>query len=144
MAKSTTTRSAETKTSATKTATAAKTASAAAKTAVAAASTPDLKVVDETVPSVTGPELKKKELIDLVVERSGLKKKDVKPVVESVMAVLGEALGAGREMNLQPLGKIKVNKIKNVNNGKVVITRIRQSTGTVEAAEKDPLAEAEE
>ncbi|SLN47913.1 Integration host factor subunit alpha [Pseudooceanicola marinus] len=71
--------------------------------------------------------LKKKELIDRVVARSGLKKKDTKPVVEALLTVLGETLSEGREANLQPLGKIKVTRSKDLANGRVMTARIRQS-----------------
>ncbi|KIN60833.1 DNA-binding protein HU [Sulfitobacter noctilucae] len=70
--------------------------------------------------------LRKKELVDLVVARAGMKKKDVKPVVESVLAVLGEALHDNRELNLQPLGRIKVRREKQLANGRMVVAKIRQ------------------
>ena len=74
-----------------------------------------------------GPEMKKKELIDAVVSRSGIKKKDAKPVVEAMLAVLGEALADSRELNLKPFGKVKVNRTKEVPNGKVIIAKVRQT-----------------
>ena len=67
-------------------------------------------VVEGPQPVVSGPVMRKKELIDLVVERSGLKKKDAKPIVEATLAILGEALAEARELNLQPLGKVKVRR----------------------------------
>ena len=73
------------------------------------------------------PPLKKKELIDRVVARSGLKKKDAKPVIEALLTVLGETLSEGREANLQPLGKIKVTRTKDLANGRAMTARIRQS-----------------
>jgi DNA-binding protein HU-alpha len=76
----------------------------------------------------TQDDLRKKELIDLVVERSGVKKRDAKPAIEAALAILGEAIGAGRELNLQPLGKLKVTRIKEGEGIKVVNTRLRQST----------------
>ncbi|MGB7316745.1 MAG: HU family DNA-binding protein [Planktotalea sp.] len=91
-------------------------------------------VVTETTPVVTDPALKKKELIDTVTERSGIKKKDAKPVIEAMLAVLGETLAEGREMNLQPLGKVKTNRAKEVQGGNVLIVKIRQSTRTPKAA----------
>ncbi len=94
-------------------------------------------IVTDVTPSVSAPELKKKDLIDAVVERSGVKKKFAKPAIEAMMAIMGEALAEGREMNLQPLGKIKINRIKAVNNGKVVMTRIRQSDQALEAASEE-------
>ncbi|PCJ04982.1 MAG: DNA-binding protein [Rhodobacteraceae bacterium] len=91
--------------------------------------------------------MRKKELIDLVVERSGIKKKDAKPVVEAMLAVLGEAIGGGRELNLQPLGKLRINRTEERSNGRVIICKLRQSLAASEnssAADKSasaPLAE---
>ena len=113
----------------------------AAKSAVSAQPKPV--VVTENTPVVSDPALKKKELIDTVTERSGVKRKDVKPVVEALLAVLGQSLSEGREMNLQPLGKIKINRAKDVQGGRVLITKVRQSN-RVPKAPKDPLTEAAE
>ena len=93
--------------------------------------------------------MRKKELIDLVVERSGIKKKDAKPVVEAMLAVLGETIGDGRELNMQPLGKLRINRSVERSNGRIIVCKIRQSTATSEntgVAEKNaisPLAEGE-
>ncbi|MEO9575851.1 MAG: HU family DNA-binding protein [Tateyamaria sp.] len=96
-------------------------------------------VVDAPKPVVLGPMMRKPELINAVVERSGLKKKDVKPIVEATLAVLGAALQDNRELNLQPMGKIKVNREKIKPNGKVMIARIRQSQNLPSAlADTDP------
>lgn len=100
-------------------------------------------VVTTTAPTLSAPEMKKKELIDAVVKRSGIKKKDAKPVVEAMLAVLGEQLGDGRELNLQPLGKVKINRIKHLANGRVVMCKLRQSAPSDSPA-KDPLADAAE
>lgn len=85
---------------------------------------PTLVQVKEAV--VGQPDLRKKELIDLAVERSGLKKKDVKPAVEAILSVLGEALADGRELNLRPMGKLKVQRQEEKANGTVMVCRIRQ------------------
>lgn len=85
-----------------------------------------------------GPVLRKKELVDTVVTRSGLKRKDVKPVVESLLAVMGEALGENRELNLPPFGRVVIRKEKKLANGRVVVTKIRQSTPPPAAAASDP------
>ena len=90
-------------------------------------------VVDAPQPVVLGPMMRKPELINAVVEKSGLKKKDVKPIVEATLAVLGAALQDNRELNLQPMGKIKVNREKIKPNGKVMIARIRQSQNVLGA-----------
>ncbi len=72
--------------------------------------------------------MRKKELIDLVVERSAIKKKDAKPVVEAMLAVLGEALADNRELNLLPMGKFKVVNEKDLGNGKMMRVKVRQVT----------------
>lgn len=75
---------------------------------------------DGTVP------LKKQELIAKVVERSDVSKKYAKPVIEAMLAVLGEALGEGRDLNLQPLGKVKRKRMKDTGNARVIVANIRQ------------------
>jgi len=88
------------------------------------------KVVKKTptapAPEVASPMLRKKELIERVVARSGIKKKDAKPVIEAMLSVLGEALANGEDLNLQPLGKVMVKKTKELANAKMMVTRIRQ------------------
>ena len=101
-------------------------------------------VVQETAPVLTSPEMKKVELLEKVVERSGLKKRDVKPAVEAALAVLGEALAEGRALNLRPLGKIKVTKVKKLANGQVLIARVRQPLANPTETVPDPLADAAE
>ncbi|MGC1504770.1 MAG: HU family DNA-binding protein [Sulfitobacter sp.] len=72
--------------------------------------------------------MRKKELIETVVERSGLKKKDVKPVVEMMLTVLGDAIADNRELNLPPLGRLKIRREKKLPNGRIVVAKIRQSS----------------
>jgi len=88
--------------------------------------------------------LRKKELIDRVVTQSGLKRKDVRPVVEATLAVLGEALANEERMNLQPFGRLIVNRRKALENGEVLITRIRRISQSVEEDRQDPLADPED
>ncbi|MCZ4351403.1 HU family DNA-binding protein [Roseovarius aestuarii] len=71
-------------------------------------------------------ELKKQELIALIVERSDVAKKYAKPVIEAMLDVLGEALAEGRELNLQPMGKIKQNRVKETAKARVIVAKIRQ------------------
>ncbi len=77
-------------------------------------------------PEAEAPVLRKKELIERVVARSGIKKKDAKPTIEAMLAVLGEALASGEELNLQPMGKVMVKRVKEQPNAKVMVCRIRQ------------------
>lgn len=90
--------------------------------------------------------MKKQELIQKVVDRSGIKKRDAKPVVEAMLAVMGEALADGREFNLQPMGKLKLNRTKETANARIIIAKIRQSkrAGAGGMDPKDTVAAAAE
>jgi DNA-binding protein HU-alpha len=138
----TTTKAASTTTAATMS-TAPKTVLTTAAKAAAAATTPTPGVVAAAKPVIAAPMMKKKDLMDRVVERSGMKKKDVKPAVEAALAVIGEALAAGEEMNIQPLGKIMVNREKDRPNGKVIICKVRQPKPPL-AAQPSPVVDAAE
>ena len=70
--------------------------------------------------------VRKNELINLVVEQSGMKKRDVKPVVEATLAVLGRVLGEERAMNLPPFGKIRVVRSKDLERGVIRTLKLRQ------------------
>ncbi|MDF1727640.1 MAG: HU family DNA-binding protein [Sulfitobacter sp.] len=87
---------------------------------------PAASVIEAPQSVILGPVMRKKELIDKVVTRSGMKKKDVKPVVDAVLAELGDALADNRELNLHPLGKLKVRREKKLPNGRMVVAKIRQ------------------
>lgn len=109
---------------------------------IASEATPEPTLV-EANGAVEDLPMRKKELIDLVVEQSGIKKKDAKPVVEAMLAVLGEAVGNGRELNLQPLGKLRINRSVERSNGRIIICKLRQSTAMIEnSPETDDSASA--
>lgn len=84
-------------------------------------------VVAETPTDPAQPDLKRQELLAQVVARSEVKKKLAKPVIEAALAVIGEALAEGRGLNLAPLGKIKINRSRQLANGRVLVARIRQT-----------------
>ncbi|MBV2360592.1 HU family DNA-binding protein [Thalassococcus sp. CAU 1522] len=99
------------------------------------------------VPIADQPEMKKRELIQRAVERSGVKRRDAKPAIEAALAVLGEALAEGRSLNLAPMGKVKVNRIKAIGGGgKVIVSKVRQpgKPMTPGSVETDDLAEMPE
>ena len=51
-----------------------------------------------------------------------MKKRDAKPAIEAALAVLSEALINGEELNLPPMGKLRVMKSKDVGDGAKVLT----------------------
>ena len=70
----------------------------------------------------SGVVLKKSDLLDQIVARTNLKKRDVKPAVEAALALMGDALRDGTELNLPPLGKLRVVKSKDLDGGASVVT----------------------
>ena len=56
--------------------------------------------------------LQKRQLLALVVRRTGLRSNDIKPVVEATLKVLGDALASGEAMILPPLGNDFVAMVK--------------------------------
>ena len=82
--------------------------------------------------------LKKPEILDQIVARTDLKKRDVKPAVEAAMAVIGDALREGTEVILPPLGKIRVVKSKPLDDGAAVLTlKMRLSKNAAVAVTDD-------
>ena len=85
-------------------------------------------VVNSAEPVVAATQLKKKDFIDRVVAASGLKKKDVKPVVETTLAELGAMISEGSEMQTPELGKLMIQRRKEVSGGEVVVLKLRRKT----------------
>ena len=92
-------------------------------------SLPKAKVVaapEPSDPDAAGP-LKKGEVLDRLVADTGIKRGDVKSVVEGFLALMADHLQAGRDLKLPPLGKVKVVKSKTVGQGATALTvKIRQ------------------
>jgi DNA-binding protein HU-alpha len=86
--------------------------------------------VDEASSAVT---LKKQDLLARVAALSGAKRKDVKPILEAALQVLGDALSKGEELNLPPLGKVKVNRSKAESGTEILMLRLRRSDGAEKA-----------
>ncbi|MEM8774855.1 MAG: HU family DNA-binding protein [Pseudomonadota bacterium] len=81
--------------------------------------------VPAPVPAVT--ELRKRELMHLVSEKTGLQRNKVRPAVEAAIEVLGEAILAGRQVNIPPLGKIKPKRTREFADTKITVAKIRQN-----------------
>ena len=122
--------------------------SAKAKFAAAEDTTPQAKriapaapktpvVVAETTLTKVSPPLRKQDLLEKVSRRSGTSKRDAKPVIEAMLALLGEALDEGRELNLEPLGKVKVKRAKDLSNAKVSIVKVRRRRQSTDNKDQD-------
>lgn len=144
--KSTTTRSkaaTTAKQSTAKTAAAKASTTATTSTAAPAAKSPELTVVSEVTPKLTTGEMKKRELIKAVMARSGARQKLAKPVVEAMLAIMGETLAEGRELNLPPMGKIKIQRQKKVSGGIVSVLKMRRTDNMVANAAENALDDAD-
>jgi DNA-binding protein HU-alpha len=103
---------------------------------------PALTIVAPAEPVVAGPVLKKKDLIERAAERSDLKRGEARKGVEAALDVLAEALLSGAELVVPPLGKIKVVKVKEAANARILTVKIRVPNES--GGGKDPLAEAQD
>ena len=83
---------------------------------------PKTKISTPAISVPQGEMLKKAEFIDRAVERGDVKKRDAKPAIEAALAVLSEALMAGEELNLPPMGNMRVVKSKDIGDGARVLT----------------------
>ncbi len=103
---------------------------------------PEPTVVETSAPVVTAPDMSKKELIEKVVERSGVKKREAKPAIEAALAILGEAIAESRALNLPPFGKLRINRAEEKANGRITVCKLRQPKP--KETVKEPLAEPAE
>lgn len=71
----------------------------------------------------------KKHLIEKVARRSGLRKNEVRPVLDALLEVIGGNLAEDTQMVLQPLGKIMVKQAKDADGAVVYTCKIRRSAG---------------
>ena len=76
--------------------------------ASAATARVDLTVVKSEGEGTAASGLRLKDLVDRVAETSGVKKQDVKKVIEAALMQMGAALQAGEGLNLPGLGKMRV------------------------------------
>jgi DNA-binding protein HU-alpha len=73
-----------------------------------------------------GGAYKTRDLVDRVAKVAGMKRRSVKPLVETVLGELSAALHAGRPLSLRPLGKVTVSRTREAGGGHVLVCRIRQ------------------
>lgn len=89
-----------------------------------------------------GLKLVKKDLVERVVARSGVKPRYVRQVTEALLAELGGMLEEAETLQLQPLGNVKVQRRRDVDDGEIIICKLRRKKG--ETMSNDPLAAAAE
>ena len=98
---------------------------AAAKTAKPLRAKPPVQA--EAVQPAPEPKIvKRKELVERIAAASGLKPNVIKSVLDPVLKELGDVLSAGEILQVQPLGRVSVNRRKDLANGEVMICKLRR------------------
>ncbi len=87
--------------------------------------------------------VKLKDLLAQVAAATGGKPAAVRPAVDATLAALGEALSAGKSLNLPPLGRLRVTRNRDVAGGAMIQLRLRRGSAPRPAADAAaaPLAE---
>ena len=94
---------------------------------------------------VPNNKVKRSEFVARVAERSGLRPNQVKPVLEAVLEELSQILLNGRELKHPSLGKLSVNRRKELAAADVVHCKLRrQKPQAADAPTDGPAATAAE
>lgn len=80
------------------------------------------KIVQSAASVVTKALVKKPEFLEKAIARTDIKKRDAKPAIEAALAELADLLADGNELNLPPMGKLKLVKSKDIGDGAKVLT----------------------
>ena len=109
-------------------------------TPLAKTAAPQTKIVNPAVSVPQGELIKKPEFLDRAVERTNVKKREAKPAIEAALAVPAVSLINGEELNLPPMGKLRVVKSKDVGEGaKVLMLKLRtMKDGAGQGADPSP------
>ncbi|MGR3661234.1 MAG: HU family DNA-binding protein [Paracoccaceae bacterium] len=83
--------------------------------------------------------VRRKELVERIATRSGVKPNLIKSVLDAVLLEIGDVLSGGEALQVQPLGKLSVNRRKELPDGEVLICKLRRKSAAMvppaEAAE---------
>lgn len=69
-------------------------------------------------------QLRMRDILERVVDRSGMKKGEARTAIEATMAVIGEAIENGEDIDLPGFGKLKIQKEKETGKGKAYLLRL--------------------
>jgi len=81
------------------------------------------------------PIVRRKEMVERIVARAGLKPNAVKHVLDAVLHELGDALSREETLALPPFGKVTVNRRKETENAEILICKIRRNKAVTSASE---------
>ncbi|WP_134726632.1 HU family DNA-binding protein [Paracoccus luteus] len=100
---------------------------------------PEESARDDAAPADAAPlTLQKREFLDRIVATTGQPRAQVRAVVDAALSELGRAVGAGEDLALPPLGKVRVANQRGDKGGPAIILRLRRpaaaESGTALAA----------
>lgn len=84
--------------------------------------------------------VRRKELVERIAEKTGKKPNLIKSVLDAVLLELGDALSSGESIRVQPLGKLSVNRRKELPDGEVIVCKLRRKNQTPEPETTVPVA----
>ena len=102
---------------------------------------------EATTTTEAAPSVKLKDLIARVAEATGAKKPQVREIVEATLKEIGLSLDKGETLSLLPLlGRMSVNRTKELEQGVMMLVKLRRGTGAPvdKNTAAEPLAEVGE
>lgn len=76
--------------------------------------------------------VRRKELVERIAEKSGMKPNLIKSVLDAVLLEIGDALSGGESVRVQPLGQLSVNRRKELPDGEVLVCKLRRRNQTID------------
>lgn len=75
-------------------------------------------------------QLRMRDVLERVVDRSGMRKGEARTAIETTMAVIGEAIENGEDIDLPGFGKLKLQREKATARGKTFVLRLVRNSAT--------------
>lgn len=96
----------------------------------------------EEAPAKVVSQMKVKDLIERVAVATDVNRKEVRVIVDAVLAELGKALEANESLNLPPFGRVRIANQKTDDSGQMMTLKLRR--GGAKHGTKEALAEPSE
>lgn len=77
-----------------------------------------------------------KDLIEAIATQTQVKRPDIKAALEAALKAMGDALSAGKVLNLPPLGKITVKRSSSNDNADMAVLKLRRAKVDADAKPK--------
>ncbi len=88
--------------------------------------------------SEAGDVLRKRAVVEAAVSETGMKRGEVRAVVDAIFSFMGKSLEDGAKLNIPPLGKIRVARVHQAGDDAVLTCKIRRKAARTDV--NTPLA----